>query len=119
MKDFTIFEISAQKDKFKINLKAFFMGSDLIVLIWGGDPHAGAVSFFSPEEQTITLRRKNHKDHEITEIFTARLGLCVKGCIVAICGIHFSDLCPDDITEIKKLCERLADQLANFLVEKA
>ncbi len=101
-----------------IELKAFTMGQDLIVVIGGGEVHLGAVAvgMCYPEKPTSNvsiIALPGHKEDVLIFPIARRLSKELTTNVCVLAGIHFAQLSPAEIMEIVNTTESLADQLVS------
>lgn len=115
MKDLTI-----EKGRIKINMKAFEVGEDLCVIISGGDkPHIGCVTLSVPRpslrnDKTISattsiLNLVGHKDDEAARYVSHTLSSKLNKNVVVTCGIHVDDITAEEIDVTIKLLKELTN----------
>jgi hypothetical protein len=99
----------------EVTLTAQSIGNDLVVFLFNGRGHLGAVAvadYCDKENRASTsvITRLGHKDDTVA--YNAAYKLCkqLKAPVCAIAGIHLDDITKDEIEQILQNC--------NILVEK-
>jgi hypothetical protein len=106
--------------------RAFFAGSDLCVLVCGGEaPHIGCVSIGIPRTSLTgdgsssatvsTYSVTGHKDDVVGNLFAKRLASSLK-CVVSVtCGIHYHNASPEVLSSVLQEAEALLEELVAAL----
>ena len=116
-----VLRFSAKRGRFRIFARVDEMGEDLLVTIWGGVVHIGAVAMAAPRPSLRDPRRTSatssvftfpgHKEDVtvkmISEMLSATLGEAV-----VVAGIHWDDLQVKDIGLISDACKALGGRIA-------
>lgn len=109
--------LNKQNGRVIIDLKAIYVGEDLIIIISGGDrPHVGAVSyggqeFENKEFKDNTIIYKNHKEHIISQIFSQRIAEVFKGNYIISAGIHLDNITKEEIEIVQRMSEELLEEI--------
>lgn len=106
----------AGKGRTRISLSAQWIGKDIVVVLFNGQAHLGAVAVadFCREENrasTSVITRLGHKDNEVASAAAHRLCRKLKKPVCAIAGIHLDDISEQEITEIVRNCDALVERL--------
>lgn len=115
-------ELSIERDRIKINVKAFLVGEDLCVIISGGDsPHIGCVTLSVPRPSLSDLDRNSattsilnllgHKDDEAAKYVSHTLSSRLNRNVVVTCGIHVDNITSEEIQVTISLLKELTDTL--------
>lgn len=118
-------ELSIERDRIKIDVKAFLVGEDLCVIISGGDsPHIGCVTLSVPRPSLSDLDRNSattsilnllgHKDDEAAKYVSHTLSSRLNKNVVVTCGIHIDNITKEEIQIVISLLKELTD----ILIEK-
>lgn len=118
-------ELSIEKGRIKIDVKAFLVGEDLCVIISGGDsPHIGCVTLSVPRPSlsdfnknsstTSVLNLLGHKDDEAAKYVSHKLSLRLNKNVVVTCGIHVDNITSEEI----EITLGLLKELTDILIEK-
>lgn len=95
-----------------INLKAIYVGSDLIIIVSGGDKeHLGAISYGVVDDKSGTIKFKNHMDDVISDMFLKEIEKVFNGNYAICAGIHLDNITKEEISQIKKLSKQLIEEL--------
>lgn len=109
-------EITRKKNRLEVRMMAMNMGSDLCVMLMGGDkPHLGAVTVGSGSESLKTFAFDTHKENIITELFSSRLKREYTGNFAVCCGIHLNNISQEEIQLVIQLCRDMAEDLCAVL----
>lgn len=106
--------------------KAERMGSDLNVMVMGGDePHFGSVSLGIARKSLTgsgevsatvsTMNMTGHKDDIVGNRFAERLASTFNCRAIVACGIHYDCAGPGELAEIQKAAEELLEKLVDLL----
>ncbi len=100
----------------KVTLLAQSIGNDLLICLFNGQGHLGAVavSDYSDQEKrasTSVITRLGHKDDSVACNAAYRLCKRLKRPVCAIAGIHVDEITKDEIRQIVRNCDRLVDRL--------
>ena len=103
----------------KVSLSAQLIGKDLIICIFNGGGHLGAVAVadYSHEEDrasTSVLTRLGHKDDAVA--YNAAYKLCkrLKKPVCAIAGIHLDNITDEEIAVITRNCDKLVEKVGSL-----
>ena len=113
--------LNRKKGRVNIDLKATYVGEDLIISISGGDrPHVGAISyggegFENKEFKKNTIIYGNHKEYIISQRFSQRIGEIFKGNYIISAGIHLDNITKEEIEIVKKLSEELLEEIISIM----
>ncbi len=122
-----MYDLAIERGKIKINLKAFLVGEDLCVIIFGGDsPHIGCVTLSVPRpglsdknrisSTTSILNLIGHKDDEVAKYVSQTLSSKLNKNVVVTCGIHINDIKAEEIDMTIELLKELTDMLIEKLI---
>ncbi len=116
------FRLSAKRGRFRIFARADEMGEDLLVTIWGGVVHVGAVAMAAPRPSLRDPRRTSatssvftfpgHKEDVTVKTISEMLSATLGRKAIVIAGIHWDDLQPEDIGLIADACRALGERIA-------
>ena len=120
--DNDMYNLTLEKGRIKVNLKAFEIGKDLCVIVSGGDsPHIGAVTLSIPRPSladsknssatTSVLSLIGHKDDEAARYVSHTLSSRLNKNIVVTCGIHADNITSEEIKDVISLLKELTDML--------
>lgn len=113
--------LNKQLGRVDIDVKISYIGTDLIIIISGGDrPHIGSVSyggqgFENKEFKKNTLVYENHKEYIISQKFSQRIGEIFKGNYIISVGIHLDNITKEEIKIVKKLSDELLEEIVLIL----
>jgi gallate decarboxylase subunit D len=111
--------LNTGRGRTKVSLSAHWIGNDLIVCLFNGQGHLGAVAvadFCRAENRASTsvITRLGHKDDAVAR--HAALTLCrkFKKPVCAIAGIHVDDITEEEIAEILRNCDSLVEKFSRL-----
>jgi len=124
-----IHELTIEKGRIIINMKAVIIGEDLCVIIYGGDtPHIGCVTLSVPRPSladiniisstTSVLNLIGHKDDEVAKYVSHTLSSSLNKHVVVMCGIHIDSITRDEIGTTIELLKELTDKLIQRLSQE-
>ncbi|MBS7247102.1 MAG: hypothetical protein QXW47_07235 [Candidatus Jordarchaeales archaeon] len=97
------------------------LGDGLVFCIGGGDEtHIGAVSVAVPYKQkdnewsvsTSTITLPYHRDDVLTRIMTEKVAKATGKVVVAVGGVHLEGAARNEIDEVVRNMEKLAERVA-------
>ncbi|USB31580.1 hypothetical protein [Paenibacillus sp. YPG26] len=95
------------------------IGSDILLIITGGDAHIGAVSTsyssgkFPAEVHTAAV--PGHKEHLLSADFAWRASKRLNRTVTVVMGIHYDNLSSVGVDEVCRLAERELEVLLHKL----
>lgn len=104
-----------------IDLKATYVGEDLIIIISGGDrPHVGAISyggegFVNKDFKKNTVVYGNHKEYIICQKFSQKIGNIFEGNYMISAGIHLDNITKEEIKIVMNLSEELLEEITSII----
>ena len=112
--------LNAGKGRTKVSLSARWIGKDLIIYLFNGQGHLGAVAMadFCREEKRASssvITRLGHRDDAIAVGAAQQLCRKLKRPVCTIAGIHLDAISQDEIAEIVRNCGLLVERLAGQL----
>jgi hypothetical protein len=116
------FDVSEGEGKFQVFAKVFELGSDCLVILWGGTkPHVGAVgmaqvrpSLRDPAQRGATssvFTFVGHKEDAIAKIMSEELAKSLGRNTIVAAGIHWDGLTDADVKTITVLCQSIKDKI--------
>ncbi len=118
---------SVKRGRFRVFARVDEMGEDLLVTLWGGAVHIGAVAMAVPRPSLRDPRARSatssvltypgHKEDAtvklMSELLSARLGRNV----VVVAGLHWDGLEPVDIGQVADACKVLGERIIRKIEE--
>jgi hypothetical protein len=112
---------SVKRGRFRVSARVDEMGEDLLVTLWGGAVHIGAVAMAVPRPSLRDPRARSatssvftypgHKEDvtvkPMSELLSGRLGRNT----VVVAGIHWDGLEPEEIRQIADACKVLGERI--------
>lgn len=124
--------ITRSQGRLEITLSLQRLGSDVQVMIWGGDAHIGAVAVAGPhtllpsqqssESQVEVISVPGHKDDVVASAAATHLARAFNKTVAVTVGLHWDNLTPEEIDKVLSLCHELTREGEQWLrskVEKA
>jgi hypothetical protein len=116
------FNISEKRDSLEIFAEVYELGSDCLVILWGGTiPHIGAVgiaqvrpSLRDPEKVAATssvFTFVGHKEDVVAKAMSEELARRLARNTVVVAGIHWDALTDENIKHIIAICQRLMERI--------
>ena len=116
------FTLSERKGRFVLFARVDALGPDLLVTLWGGTAHIGALgmavpraSLRDPAERSATssvFTFPGHKEDVTVKLVSEALSGRLNRNVVVVAGIHWDGLQPDDIRQLMEAFEALKDRIA-------
>ncbi len=122
-----MYEFNLERDRIKLNMKAFLIGEDLCVIISGGErPHIGCVTISVPRPSlsdasvvsatTSVLNLVGHKDDEVARVVSNDLSSKLNKTVVVTCGIHLDYITQEEINITIELIKEFTNKLIDSLL---
>jgi gallate decarboxylase subunit D len=115
------FETAHKKDRFEVTAQVQMLGNDVLVVLYGGREHVGAVAMAQPRpgisnpEQigatSSVFTYVGHKEDIIAKSMSEELARNLNKKVVVVAGIHWDGLSLQEIKTIADLCDKLAKQI--------
>lgn len=120
------FAVSEKKDNFEVFAEVHELGSDCLVILWGGTkPHIGAVgiaqvrpSLRDPEKVAATssvFTFVGHKEDVVAKAMSEELTRRLARNTVVVAGIHWDNLSVEGIEMIRTVCQALTEKIVQVL----
>ena len=115
------FMLSERKDSFEINAQICLIGRDILVILWGGTLHIGAIGIAQPRFSLKNARNISatssvftflgHKEDEIAKLMSEELAKNLNRKVVVVAGIHWDGLKTGEIKIIIGICRRISEKI--------
>jgi gallate decarboxylase subunit D len=115
------FTVTVRRSNFKVSAEVFTMGADLLVIVYGGLMHIGAVAMGQPRPSlsdpgTVSATSSvfsflGHKEDRVVKPMAEELAKRLNKKVVVVAGIHWDALSTEEIAVVLELCERLKDRI--------
>jgi hypothetical protein len=122
MKTFTI---SEGKAGFEIFGRVEIMGPDVLVILWGGAAHIGAIGMAAPRPSlrdpgaisatSSVFTFSGHKEDDLAKSMSESLSARLNKKTVVVAGIHWDNAGSDDIAAIMAACDALKERIIEML----
>jgi gallate decarboxylase subunit D len=117
--------LSETRGSFEVFARAEWIGMDLLVTVWGGVAHIGALgvaaprpSLRDPMEVSATssvFTFPGHKEDIPAKMLSEALSAGLNRKTVVVAGIHWDNAQPEDLRLIMEACETLKDRILEAL----
>ena len=118
--------LCGEAGRVQIELKCIEMGSDICVVIIGGDrPHLGATALVQVRPSMINpnvwsssvsvLTLLGHKEDKLAYKAADQLATTLGKNVVVSCGIHLDMITEEEIVQTESLVEKLVEELVGLL----
>ena len=117
--------LSEKRGDFEVFAHARWMGEDLLVELWGGVAHIGAVAAAQPRpslrDSQVTSATSSvftflgHKEDAPAKALSEALSSRLNKKVVVVAGIHWDNARPEDLGQIMVACEALSEALVERL----
>ena len=113
---------SCGSSPYKVKAEVRLIGSDLLVILYGGDkPHIGSVAVAHPRPSLKDKRQVSstsslynflgHKDGVVAQKMSETLSAALSKNVVVVAGIHIDRITQKGIEKIVENCDKLADKI--------
>ena len=117
---------SCGSSPYKVKAEVRLIGSDLLVILYGGDkPHIGSVAVAHPRPSLKDKRQVSstsslynflgHKDGVVAQKMSETLSAALSKNVVVVAGIHIDRITQKGIEKIVENCDKLADKIYKSL----
>ncbi len=103
--------------KYEITLTYSYIGSDLLVIINGGDAHIGGLSLIE-NNALSSLRKMGHKDDIVSNIAASLIYDKIKKDTLVICGIHLDNATKNDIAILVDNAQKCVEKFLKEINDK-
>jgi hypothetical protein len=112
--------LSRGKARTKIDLLAYYLGSDLVVCIYNENAHLGAVAIGEYDQgegraSSSVITRLGHRDDEIAKRQAHLIAKRTKKPVCVISGVHLNNITVQEIDEILSQADGLVAELLKEL----
>ncbi len=116
---------SEKRGQFEIFARAESVGDDVLVVLWGGIAHIGAVGIAQPRPSlrdssvmsatSSVFTFLGHKEDVPAKAVSEALAARLNKKVVVVAGIHWDNALPGEIAMISEACEALVKGIASKL----
>jgi len=101
----------------ELQLKAQFLGQDLLVIISGGEAHAGAaaVGGFLTRPYASVITVPGHRDDVVAKEAALRLSSALQRTCIVLVGIHINNASKEQIGNVVRASLELVSELIEAL----
>lgn len=120
-----IIHLREDENRKRVELVALPAGRDLIVYLYGGDAHIGAVGvgycydLTTNKSNSSVIAVYGHKEDDLVKKVSAKLAKELGVTSVVIAGIHYAQLSDSEIKKIIQNVEKLIENLIKQLQRSA
>ncbi|MCX8023535.1 MAG: hypothetical protein N2745_12295 [Syntrophorhabdaceae bacterium] len=121
-------QLKEKKGVFEITADVKSLGRDVIVMVYGGIAHIGAIGIAQPRQSLKDSKKVSatssvytfisHKEDIIVKAMSEKLASRLNRKVVVIAGIHWDDLKPEDISTIEEICGLITEKVVHGLKKK-
>ena len=106
---------TSQKTFVEFNLYGF--GSDLIVVIGGGESHIGSLAYSDKKQGAVnhSYTLQDHREDTIVKSTIDGLSCLVQGEVMVIGGIHYDQISKEQIKQINNHCQTILNRIKTDL----
>lgn len=118
-----IFQVNT--DGYSVQAQCQQLDKDLLIAVWGGEPHIGAVAMAQPRSSLKDLHKISatasvfcyigHKDDEVAKMMAEKIASKINTKVVVAAGLHWDNLTNSGIkqviTNIEELTLRIIEEL--------
>jgi len=116
---------SEKRGPFEVYARAESMGEDVLVVLWGGVAHIGAIGMAQPRPSLRDSSVKSatssvftfvgHKEDVPAKAMSEGLAARLNKKVVVVAGIHWDNALPEEIGMISEACGALLERIASKL----
>ena len=116
---------SEKRGPFEIFARAESVGNDVLVVLWGGIAHIGAIGIAQPRPSlrdssvmsatSSVLTFLGHKEDVPAKAMSEALAARLDKKVVVVAGIHWDNALPEEIGMISEACKALVERIASKL----
>ena len=111
--------IDKKLGRISINLKAMYVGDDLLIVLSGGDrPHIGGISYGGLDDDKQTISFENHKDYILSDLFSKEISKIFKVNFVICSGVHLDNITKEEINQVQDLSKEILEEMIFIMREK-
>jgi hypothetical protein len=108
----SISRFQVEEEGFPVEALLQQLGPDFLLSVWGGAAHIGAVAMAQPRPSLADPTRRSatasvfcyvgHKEDEVVKAMAERLAAALGAKVVVTAGLHWDNLTPAGIEQVKK-----------------
>ncbi len=113
--------LSEKRGDFEVFARAEWLGGDVLVTLWGGAAHIGAVAMAAPRPSLLDQGRVSatssvftfpgHKEDIPAKMVSEALSAGLNRKVVVVAGVHWDNARPDDLRLIMEACQALHERI--------
>jgi hypothetical protein len=117
----SVSRFQVEEEGFLIEALIQQLGKDLLLSVWGGAAHIGAVAMAQPRPSIADPSRLSatasvfcyvgHKEDEVVKEVSERLASALGTKVVVAAGLHWDNLTPAGIGQVKKAVVTLVNRI--------
>jgi len=106
--------------RWEVQLLAYYMGKELVVCLYNGNAHLGAVAVgeydpASGRASTSVITRTGHKDDAVAAEAAHTIAKATRNAVCVMAGIHIDNVTPQEIVQVVENCREIIANLVNVL----
>lgn len=123
-----VFAVTENEGPFRIEALVCCLGDDLLVVLYGGEEHVGAIGMAQPRPSLQDPKRTSstssvftypgHKEDTLVKEMSEELSKKLKRKVVVVAGMHWDSLERYQIKNIQEICRRLRTEIAREAFKK-
>ena len=103
-----------------MQLLAYYMGKELVVCLFNGNAHLGAIAVgeydpVSGRASTSVITRTGHKDDAVAAEAAHTIAKATKKAACVMAGIHIDNVTAQEIQQVVENCREVVGKLVNVL----
>lgn len=104
--------------RIRLELDAFWQGEDLQVMLYGGEPHIGAVALASLGSGALLIVLPGHREGPLAREMAESLAQALNCKVCVTCGIHYNEINQQEIGLVlgcaDELCQKLIEGITKW-----
>ncbi len=107
----------------EVRLLAFSMGQELVVCLYNGNAHLGAIAVgeydpVSGRASTSVITRTGHKDDAVAVETAHTIAKATRNAVCVMAGIHIDNVTPQEIQQVVENCREAVGELVEKITPK-
>ncbi len=111
-------EFIASRGRISLLMRGRRIGRDLLVELFGGDAHIGAIALAWPGSRGNALSSPGHREQELASRIASLLANSLACDVAVVAGIHYDCITKGEIEAVTGLSLELTESLATALAQE-